>query len=60
MFDSFFKGVFRKLLSMVNKRSLVFRPMKGDFPCFPLVRPKEDLLSPFNVCKETHHKLPVF
>ena len=60
MFHSFFKGVFRKLLSMVNNRSLVFRPMKGNFPCFPLVRPKEDLLSPFNVCKQTHRKLPVF
>ena len=25
-----------------------------------LVRPKEDLLSPFDVCKQRDHKLPVF
>ena len=60
MFHSLFKVVFRKLLSMVNILSLVFRSMKGDFPRFPPVRPKEDVLSPFNVCKQTHHKLPVF
>ena len=39
---------------MLNNRSLVFWPMKGNFPCFPLgplVRVKEDLLSPFNVCR---------
>ena len=30
------------------------------YPCLPLVHPKEDLLSPFNVCKQTYHKLPVF
>ena len=42
------------LLSMVHNRSLVFRPIKGNFPCFPLVRPKEDLPSSLNVCKQRH------
>ena len=40
MFFSLFKGVFRKLLSIVNNCSLVFQPIKGNFPSLPLVRLK--------------------
>jgi len=55
-----FPTISTKLLSMVNNRSLVFRSMNGNFSYLPLVGPKEHLLSPFNVCKQIHHKLPVF
>ena len=39
---------------MVNNSSLVFPPMKGNFPCFPLVHPKEDLLLISFQCLQTN------
>ena len=50
MFHSLFKGVFRKLLSMVNNRSLVFWLMKANFP-FPSSSPKGRPTISYNVCR---------
>ena len=58
MFHSLFKGIFRKLLSMVKTCSLVFWPRKGN-SLFPSSSPKGRPTISFQCFKQTHRKLSV-